>query len=93
MRHDGYYIYRGTYRAPRWILYIEGRIARRDECMDRYVPHVSRTERQRVTSPDLRDTLYSPIFPRLLVEVTIPDLRDTLYSPIFPRGFLWRFVR
>ena len=65
--------FRGTYRAPRWILYfegriarrdgyyisrdvsravmviiIEGRVARRDRCMDRYVPHGSRTERQRV---------------------------------------------
>ena len=41
-RHDGYYIsrdvsraamdtiFRGTYRAPRWILFFEGRIARRD---------------------------------------------------------------
>uniref|UniRef100_M1DI84 Uncharacterized protein n=1 Tax=Solanum tuberosum TaxID=4113 RepID=M1DI84_SOLTU len=36
-------IYRGTYRAPRWILYIKGRIARRDGCMNRYVPHGSRT--------------------------------------------------
>ena len=65
--------FRGTYRAPRWILYFEGRIARldgyyisrdvscaamvtiiegrvvrRDRCMDKYVPHESRTERQRV---------------------------------------------
>ena len=63
----------GTYHAPRWILYferriarrdgyyisrdvshaamvtiIEGRVMRRDRCMDRYVPHGSRTERQRV---------------------------------------------
>ena len=55
------YYFRGSYRAPRWILYFEGRIARRegyyfiegrvvrrDRCMDRYVPHGSRTERQRV---------------------------------------------
>ena len=65
--------FRGTYRAPRWILYfegritrrdryyisrdvscaamvtiIEGRVMRRDRCMDRYVPHGSWTERQRV---------------------------------------------
>ena len=52
--------FRGSYRAPRWILYsrdvlcaakvtiIEGRVVRRDRCMDRYVPHGSRAERQRV---------------------------------------------
>ena len=65
--------FRGTYRAPRWILYfeeriarrdryyisrdvsraamvtiIEGRVMRRDRCMDWYVPHGSQTERQRV---------------------------------------------
>ena len=52
--------FRGTYRAPRWILYfegrivrrdgyyIEGRVVRRDRCMDRCVPHGSRTERQRL---------------------------------------------
>ena len=41
-------IFRGTYRAPRRLLLIEGRVVRRDRCMDRYVPHGSRTERQRV---------------------------------------------
>ena len=52
--------FRGTYRAPRWILYFERRIARRDgyyiedrvvrrdRCMNRYVPHGSRIERQQV---------------------------------------------
>ena len=34
-RREGYY-------------FIEGRVVRRDRCMDRYVPHGSRTERQRV---------------------------------------------
>uniref|UniRef100_M1DFT8 Ubiquitin-like protease family profile domain-containing protein n=1 Tax=Solanum tuberosum TaxID=4113 RepID=M1DFT8_SOLTU len=47
---------------------IESRIARRDECMDRYVPHRSRTERQRVTNPDLCDNFSSPCL-RLLVEI------------------------
>ena len=55
------YYFRGLYRAPRWILYFEGCIARRegyyfiegrvvrgDRCMDSYVPHGSRPERQRV---------------------------------------------
>ena len=41
-------IFRGTYRAPQRLLLIEGRVVRRDRCMDRYVPHRSRTERQRV---------------------------------------------
>ena len=41
-------IFRGTYRAPRRLLLIEGRVVCRDRCMDRYVPHGSRTERQRV---------------------------------------------
>uniref|UniRef100_M1DW37 Ethylene-responsive element binding protein 5 n=1 Tax=Solanum tuberosum TaxID=4113 RepID=M1DW37_SOLTU len=33
---------------------IEGRIARRDGCMDRYVPHGSQTERQRVVVVEVR---------------------------------------
>ena len=59
--------FRGTYRAPRWILYFEGRIAlrdgfyiegrlvSRDRYMDKFFPHGSRTERQRVciTSSDM----------------------------------------
>ena len=44
---DGYYISRDVSRAA-MVTIIEGRIARRDGCMDRYVPHGSRTERQRV---------------------------------------------
>uniref|UniRef100_M0ZVD0 Uncharacterized protein n=1 Tax=Solanum tuberosum TaxID=4113 RepID=M0ZVD0_SOLTU len=66
-RRDGYYISRNVSRAA-MVTIIEGRIARRDGCMDRYVPHGSRTERQRVTSPDLCDIFSSPC-PRLLVEV------------------------
>jgi len=46
-RRDGYYISRDVSRAA-MVTIIEGRIARRDGCMDRYVPHGSRTERQRV---------------------------------------------
>ena len=40
-------IFRGMYRAA-MVTIIEGRVVRRDRCMDRYVPHGSRTERQRV---------------------------------------------
>ena len=40
-------IFRGTYRAPQFTI-IEDRVVRRDRWMDRYVPHGSRTERQRV---------------------------------------------
>ena len=40
-------IFRGMYRAA-MVTIIEGRVVRRDRCMDRYVPHGSRTEIQRV---------------------------------------------
>ena len=46
-RRDGYYISRDVSRAA-MVTVIEGRVVRRDRCMDRYVPHGSRTERQRV---------------------------------------------
>ena len=46
-RRDGYYISRDVSRAA-MVTIIEGRVVRRDRCMDRYVPHGSRTERQRV---------------------------------------------
>ena len=44
---DGYYISRDVSRAVK-VTAIEGRVVRRDRCMDRYVPHGSRTERQRM---------------------------------------------
>uniref|UniRef100_M1BEZ2 Uncharacterized protein n=1 Tax=Solanum tuberosum TaxID=4113 RepID=M1BEZ2_SOLTU len=46
-RRYGYYISRDVSRAA-MVTIIEGRIARLDECMDRYVPHGSRTEKQRM---------------------------------------------
>ena len=46
-RRDGYDISRDVLRAA-MVTIIEGRVVRRDRCMDRYVPHGSRTERQRV---------------------------------------------
>ena len=46
-RRDGYYISRDVSRAA-MVTVIEGRVVRRDRCMDRYVPHGSRNERQRV---------------------------------------------
>ena len=46
-RRDGYYISRDVSRAV-MITIIEGRVVHRDRCTDRYVPHGSRTERQRV---------------------------------------------
>ena len=46
-RRDGYYISRDVSRAA-MVTIIEGRVMRRDRCMDRCVPHGSRTERQRV---------------------------------------------
>ena len=48
-RRDGYYISRDISRAAMFTI-IEGRVVRREKCMDRYVPHGSRTERQRVCS-------------------------------------------
>uniref|UniRef100_M1DI11 Uncharacterized protein n=1 Tax=Solanum tuberosum TaxID=4113 RepID=M1DI11_SOLTU len=69
--HDGYYISRNVSHTA-MITIIEGRIDRRDGCMDRYVPHGSRIERQRVTSPDLCDIFSSPCL-RLLVEKEIID--------------------
>uniref|UniRef100_M1AVA2 Uncharacterized protein n=1 Tax=Solanum tuberosum TaxID=4113 RepID=M1AVA2_SOLTU len=42
---DGYYILKDVSRAV-MVTIIEGRVARRDGCMDRCVPHGSRTERQ-----------------------------------------------
>ena len=41
---DGYYISRDVSRAA-MVTVIEGRVVRRDRCMDRYVPHGSRSER------------------------------------------------
>ena len=43
-RRDGYYISRDVSRAV-MVTIIEGRVVRRDRCMDRYVPHGSWTER------------------------------------------------
>ena len=48
-RRDGYYISRDVSRAAK-VTIIEGRVMRRDRCIDRYVPHGSRTERQRCVS-------------------------------------------
>ena len=39
-RRDGYYILRDVSRAV-MIIIIEGRVVRRDTCLDRYVPHGS----------------------------------------------------
>ena len=46
-RRDWYYISRDVSRTA-MVTIIEGRVVHRDRCMDRYVPHGSRTERQRV---------------------------------------------
>ena len=46
-RRDRYYISRDVSRAA-MVTIIEGLVVRRDRCMDRYVPHGSRTERKRV---------------------------------------------
>ena len=46
-RRDGYYISRNVSRAA-MVTVIESRVVRRNRCMNRYVPHGSRTERQRV---------------------------------------------
>ena len=47
MHCDGYYISWDVSHAA-MVTIIEDRIARRDGCMDKFVPHVSKTERQRV---------------------------------------------
>ena len=46
-RRDGYYISRDVSHAA-MVTIIEGRVVRRDRCMDKYVPHGSPTKRQRV---------------------------------------------
>ena len=46
-RRDVYYISRDVSRATT-VTIIEGRVVRLNRCMDRYVPHGSRNERQRV---------------------------------------------
>ena len=46
-RRDGYYISRDI-SCVVMVTIIDGRVMRRDSCMDRYVPHGSQTERQRV---------------------------------------------
>ena len=46
-RRDGYCISRDVSHVV-MVTIIEGRVVRHDRCMDRYVPHGSRTERQRV---------------------------------------------
>ena len=43
----GYYISRDVSRAL-MVTIIEGRVVHLDRCMNKYVPHGSRTERQRV---------------------------------------------
>ena len=45
--HNRYYISRDVSCAV-MVTIIEGRVVRRYRCMNRYVPHGSRTERQRV---------------------------------------------
>uniref|UniRef100_M1CJN6 Uncharacterized protein n=1 Tax=Solanum tuberosum TaxID=4113 RepID=M1CJN6_SOLTU len=52
-RRDGYFISRDVSRAA-MVTIIEDRIARCDGCMDRYVPHGSQTERQRVVVVEVR---------------------------------------
>ena len=47
VRRDEYYISRDVSRVA-MVTIIEGRVVRRDRCMDKDVPHGSRTERQRV---------------------------------------------
>ena len=44
---DGFYISRDVSRAA-MVTIIEDRVVRHERCMDRYIPHGSRTERQRV---------------------------------------------
>ena len=44
---DGYYISRDVSRTV-MVTIIEGRVVHHDRCMDRYIPHGSRTARQRV---------------------------------------------
>ena len=46
-RHDGLFISRDVSHAM-MVTIIEGRVVCRDRCMERYVPHGSRTERKRV---------------------------------------------
>ena len=46
-RRDGYYISRDVSRAAK-VTIIEVHVVRRDRFIDRYVPHRSQTERQRV---------------------------------------------
>ena len=46
-RRDGYYISRDVSSAV-MVTIIKGHVVHRNRCMDRYVPHGSRTERQRV---------------------------------------------
>ena len=46
-RRDGYYNSRDVSRAAKNTI-IKGCVVRHDRCMERYVPDVSRTERQRV---------------------------------------------
>ena len=47
VHRDGYYISRDVSHIA-MVTIIKGHIARRDGCINRYVPHGSRTERQRV---------------------------------------------
>ena len=53
-RRDGYYILRDVSHAA-MVTIIKGRVVHRDRCMDRYVPHGSRTVRQRacITRSDM----------------------------------------
>uniref|UniRef100_M1BM26 Uncharacterized protein n=1 Tax=Solanum tuberosum TaxID=4113 RepID=M1BM26_SOLTU len=64
---------------------IEGRIARRDGCMDRYVPHGSRTERQRVTSLDSCGTCHSLLFQGFweICEVVVLSSQRSFLLPVY----------
>uniref|UniRef100_M1D8A4 Late blight resistance protein n=1 Tax=Solanum tuberosum TaxID=4113 RepID=M1D8A4_SOLTU len=59
---------------------IEDRVVRRDGCMDGYVPHGSRTERQRVVVVEIRLGCKEYPYSIPLACVTSPDLCEIFFS-------------
>ena len=85
--HDEYYILKNVSRVT-MITIIKSRITCRDGCMERYVPHGSQTERQRVCI--IRSDMHQCIWHFISWHCTIWSLKNlNLCFADFVSDFLW----